>query len=165
VVADISGFDLAATRRLQLAAEAGRALALLTRSNREIKQLSAATTRWLVEPFVMPVDPRARASALNRHPIGCEQPREPGAGSSSYEQEPEPFASAHWQRIQSAGRWGPAWRVRLLRYKGHAGATEQSCHWLMRWDRAKGVVAIPANVVDRPGQASPAARDDRRQTA
>ncbi|MEM7306476.1 MAG: hypothetical protein AAF682_07395 [Planctomycetota bacterium] len=48
VVGDASGLDMAATRRLQLAAEAGRGLALLARPPREERQLSAAATRWRV---------------------------------------------------------------------------------------------------------------------
>ena len=48
VVADGSRLDMAATRRLQLAAEAGSALVLCARPPEEIDHLSAATTRWLV---------------------------------------------------------------------------------------------------------------------
>ncbi|MFT5049638.1 MAG: hypothetical protein ACI8QZ_001031 [Chlamydiales bacterium] len=59
VVADGSGFDMAATRRLQLAAEVGHGLALLLRPPREFKSLSAATTRWRVGRC-LPVDGVAR---------------------------------------------------------------------------------------------------------
>ncbi len=48
VVADASGLDMAATRRLQLAAEAGGGLGLLARPPREERELSAASTRWRV---------------------------------------------------------------------------------------------------------------------
>lgn len=48
VIADGSGFDLAATRRLQLAAEAGGGMCLLARPPWERRELSAAATRWLV---------------------------------------------------------------------------------------------------------------------
>jgi hypothetical protein len=48
VVADGSGLDMAATRRLQLAAEAGSTLVLCTRPPRELDRLSAAAVRWLV---------------------------------------------------------------------------------------------------------------------
>ena len=48
VVADGSGLNMAAARRLQLAAEAGGALGLLARPPNERGQLSAAATRWLV---------------------------------------------------------------------------------------------------------------------
>lgn len=56
VVADVNGLDLAATRRLQLAAESGRALALVTRSMRELGVPSSAAYRWLVQPIVSPTD-------------------------------------------------------------------------------------------------------------
>lgn len=48
VVADGSGFDMASTRRLQLAAEAGGGVCLLARPPWESAELSAASTRWLV---------------------------------------------------------------------------------------------------------------------
>ncbi|MFM9996161.1 MAG: ImuA family protein [Phycisphaerales bacterium] len=48
VIADGSGFDLAATRRLQLAGEAGDGLCLLARPPWERAELSAAATRWVV---------------------------------------------------------------------------------------------------------------------
>lgn len=50
VVADGSGFDLTASRRLQLAAEAGSALCLAARPWWEGDCLSAAQTRWRVRP-------------------------------------------------------------------------------------------------------------------
>lgn len=50
VVADGRGLDMAATRRLALAAEAGGGLALLLRPAWEARQLSAAATRWRVRP-------------------------------------------------------------------------------------------------------------------
>ena len=59
VVADGSGFDMAATRRLQLAAEVGHGLALILRPPGEFKTLSAATTRWCVGRC-LPVDGVAR---------------------------------------------------------------------------------------------------------
>ena len=48
VVADGSGLDMTATRRLQLAAEAGQTIGLLARPPDELGQLSAAATRWQV---------------------------------------------------------------------------------------------------------------------
>ena len=58
VIADGSRLDLSATRRLQLAAEAGGAICFLARPPRERCELSAATTRWQVS--VMPHDPNQR---------------------------------------------------------------------------------------------------------
>lgn len=54
VVADGAGFDLAATRRLQLAAKAGGALLMLARPMRELRGLSAAAVRWRVAPVPSP---------------------------------------------------------------------------------------------------------------
>ncbi len=48
VVADGSGFDMAATRRIQLVAKAHHTPALLVRPPWEACELSAAQTRWLV---------------------------------------------------------------------------------------------------------------------
>jgi hypothetical protein len=48
VIADGSRFKMAESRRLQLAAERGRALALLARPSWEAAELSAAATRWRV---------------------------------------------------------------------------------------------------------------------
>lgn len=48
VVLDGSGLDMSATRRLQLAAEAGGAVGLVMRPGAELAELSAAATRWLV---------------------------------------------------------------------------------------------------------------------
>jgi protein ImuA len=50
VLADASGLDMGASRRLQLAAEAGGGLGLLARPPQEAKSLSAAATRWVVSP-------------------------------------------------------------------------------------------------------------------
>jgi hypothetical protein len=50
VIADGSRLDMAATRRLQLAAEAGGSIALLARPPHEMDELSAAATRWAVRP-------------------------------------------------------------------------------------------------------------------
>ena len=56
VIADAAGMDMAASRRLQLAATGG-SLVLLARPERERHLLSAASTRWLVEPHTSPDAP------------------------------------------------------------------------------------------------------------
>jgi len=48
VIADGSGFDMAATRRIQLVAKAQRTLVLLVRPPWEVLELSAAQSRWMV---------------------------------------------------------------------------------------------------------------------
>jgi protein ImuA len=50
VVGDVEGMDMADSRRLQLAAEAGQTLGVLTRPAPEIRELSASGTRWVVSP-------------------------------------------------------------------------------------------------------------------
>lgn len=61
VVADGSGLDMRATRRMQLAAEAGRSFGLLARPAREERELSAAATRWRVRRSLRrDADPRPR---------------------------------------------------------------------------------------------------------
>ena len=52
VIADGRHWNMAATRRLQLAAREGGALVLLGRDGSETGQLSAAATRWRVLPMV-----------------------------------------------------------------------------------------------------------------
>lgn len=60
VVADGSGLSLRATRRLQLAAEAGRSLALMARPTHEASQRSAAAYRWIVR--TLPTEQREHAN-------------------------------------------------------------------------------------------------------
>jgi len=67
VVADARGLDLAATRRLQLAASSGRtAIGLLVRGVRDAGQLSAAGARWHVAPVPVPVPLPLPAAALQQ---------------------------------------------------------------------------------------------------
>jgi len=54
VIADESKFDMAQSRRLQLAAKSGDALVLLARPPQEAGQPSAAASRWLVSTVSSP---------------------------------------------------------------------------------------------------------------
>lgn len=54
VIADGTGLRMADSRRLQLAAESCKAIVLLTRPDAERGELSAARSRWLVEPSAEP---------------------------------------------------------------------------------------------------------------
>ena len=54
VIADGSRLDMAATRRLQLAARAGNTFGLIARPVSDLTQLSVAATRWLVQPTPSP---------------------------------------------------------------------------------------------------------------
>lgn len=68
VVADATGFDMAASRRLSLAAQAGEALALLARPPHEERELSAAATRWRVTRTGASLAPRWRLALLRAKP-------------------------------------------------------------------------------------------------
>jgi len=52
VIADGTSLDMAATRRLQLAAKARGAFVFLARPPQDLDRLSAASTRWFVHPSV-----------------------------------------------------------------------------------------------------------------
>lgn len=54
VFACARGLSTSDTRRLQLAAGAGGGLCILARPERELRSLSAASTRWRVEPAFSP---------------------------------------------------------------------------------------------------------------
>jgi hypothetical protein len=73
VVADASGLDIRATRRLQLAAEHGRTLTMLSRPPNDLGMPSVATYRWRVEPVVSPSDQPRWAVQLLR----CKDARYP----------------------------------------------------------------------------------------
>ncbi|UCD74810.1 MAG: hypothetical protein JSV91_13605, partial [Phycisphaerales bacterium] len=138
VIADGSGLRMAETRRLQLAAEAGRScerravnvqekkipgaggelpgVGLLVRPENELKELSAATTRWLV------------------HPVATTHPHSPPR---------------------------PRWTVRLLRNKAAPLAGDEEQTWLLEWDdHVQGIVHPSAEVVggSDPASESPAER-------
>lgn len=67
VIVDASGFDMAATRRLQLAAESRQgALGLLVRPPHELSRLSAASTRWRVIPGRQPAVNSAAGPSTDR---------------------------------------------------------------------------------------------------
>lgn len=72
IVADGSGLDMASTRRLQLSAESSGscegAVCLLARPLRERRALSAAATRWLVEPDPCEPDPSKNDLSENDGP-------------------------------------------------------------------------------------------------
>lgn len=71
VVADGSGFDMAGTRRLQLACEASSHPVLLARPAKELGELSAAFTRFRVERVVScSEEPSFRVSMLRSKGVG-----------------------------------------------------------------------------------------------
>jgi hypothetical protein len=66
VIVDGSGFDMADTRRLQLAAESRGGVCLLARPSWEASHLSAASTRWLVRAVHSPIATRRWSVELLR---------------------------------------------------------------------------------------------------
>lgn len=96
VIADGSRLDMSATRRLQLASEAGGALALLARPPTDCRELSAGATRWLVR--------RRAASDTHRAPgwsvelLRCKgvQPAPPPGAARRWDLE--------WDRAQGSVR-------------------------------------------------------------
>ncbi|MBX3375436.1 MAG: hypothetical protein KF678_00355 [Phycisphaeraceae bacterium] len=58
VIVDGSAFSMSITRRLQLAAAESGGLGLILRPHADLRQLSAAHTRWLVTPAPSLVSPR-----------------------------------------------------------------------------------------------------------
>jgi len=65
VIADGSKFDMAASRRLQLAVEAGGWMVHLARPPWEAKEISAATTRWRIARDISPAnEPRFQIELL-----------------------------------------------------------------------------------------------------
>jgi protein ImuA len=128
IVADGSHLTMAASRRLQLAAEAGEdeggsgtggekaPLLLLTRPPREAAALSAAATRWWVSPA-------------------------PSSGAG-------PCWSVSRLRAKGAAARGSG------RERNEAGMRR----WMLEWDHAQGVVAASADVVGGPGASASSVR-------
>jgi hypothetical protein len=140
VIADGSGFDMAATRRIQLVAKAHQSPVLLVRPPWEVHELSAAQTRWLVH-WDKAMERRsdeatkiasrvasARAEVLDKKDAkGWEEYTKGWNGESNI--------------------LNPRWSVELLRCKGRqVGAIQQSdsgLHiWTLEWDRGQGVVRV-----------------------
>lgn len=136
VIADGSGLDMAATRRLQLAAESGitnqqhgqgGAIALLARPPDERHVLSAAATRWWVQPQA---NPPAYSSIPEGLELGDGQGQAQGSGSqrSSNHQPLQHLRQHPLQRWNAAALTNaiaqvgesprPRWRLTLLRCKG-----------------------------------------------
>jgi hypothetical protein len=142
VIADGCGLSMAQTRRLQLAAEAGGALVLLARPPEEEAELSAAMTRWRITPAPSSTDrPRwsiellrrkGARGGLNVTTAGMTRAPRPPA----IVEEPITDGSVHFR--------GPA-----------AGAEAGMRHWLLEWNHVQGVIAVPADVVDRSREAPP----------
>lgn len=143
VVADGAGFDLTATRRLQLAAT--DTLLLVARPHERCAALSAAATRWRVQPdargAALPVGHGEGSAAMDAGcaptmAAGCAPTISAGCASTMAE-----FVRALAARLPRE----PAFTIELLRHKGACGwdgAVQVTHAW--QW---QGVDAVPTPVV------------------
>lgn len=154
VAADGARLDMAATRRLQLAAEAGRSLLLLARPHHEINELSAAATRWVVRPGIEAgaVAPTLDCRIRSRFAIQDQ--------SSTRHHLESQISDLRFRISDWRSPINPRWIVQLLRCKGVrptlGPASDQPC-WALEWNGAKGLIHLATDVVDRPGSKAPAA--------
>jgi len=155
VIVDGRGFDMAATRRLQLAAEAGRraadsrahagcsAVCVLARPARDRTVLSAATTRWRIG--WQPPDP---LKALN--PLDALGARGVLDG---------PDAQRRINAGMSTTSFTRRWTVELLRCKGvqPGDAHRADRAWCVEQDDATRALCVVAHLPNRSSQAQAAA--------
>jgi hypothetical protein len=136
VIADGRGLSMSQTRRLQLAAEAGGTLALLARPPEEAGELSAARTRWRVSPTPSATDrPRWNIELLHRKGARGDL-NVTTTGEARATRPPAVVAEEpHHERNHTL-----------------PGAKAGMRHWLLEWNHVQGVVAVPADVVDRSGE-------------
>lgn len=150
VIADGSRLDMPATRRLQLAAEAGRSIALIARPPHELNELSAAATRWIAQPTTF--HHADTETQRKRNGIAND------AGDASplrgkLEAASQSFLSS-LRPLRLCGETSPRWIVQLLRCKGlrPTPPTTAPAHntWAVEWNSAQGCINQLADVVDRP---------------
>jgi protein ImuA len=122
VVGEVWEADLTATRRLQLAAEAGRATALLLKPADAKPVPSAAVTAW-------------RITAAPSGPVAW------GTGARSAPLIASRKEAAPW----AAGIGAERWRVELVRCRG--GVPRQ---WLLEWNDETHRLAVAAELRNRP---------------
>lgn len=125
VVADGRGFDMAATRRIQLAAKTHHTPALLARPPWEADELSAAQTRWLVRWE------------------GATKPRSDEATKG--EEDEAALLHPRWrvELLRCKGR--PV---------GLVGQFDSGpCGWALEWDRDEGAVRLSTTVAHPVGAA------------
>jgi protein ImuA len=140
VIADATRLDMAGSRRLQLAAEAGGTIGLLARPLWERGVISAAETRWLVTPEPVPLTTPPR---LSRESTGAFV----GVGLSA-------TATESW----------PRWSLELLRCKG-ASLAAQEGRWVVEWrpeaGRETNPLRVPPDVERGLGEKAPAPLERR----
>ena len=129
VVGDGRGFDVAATRRLQLGARAGGAggagaMGLLARPPTDGARMSVSSSRWLVG--------RAPASDVGR--------------------------TSGALRGGESGGMNPRWIVELVRCKGLQPVAEAPRRWCVEWNCETDHLSLVADVVGGSGRAAEAER-------
>ena len=146
VVAEGSGLSMAATRRLQLAARAGAmergggAVVLLARPPGERGALSAAASRWAVTPILAPGRwPRWRVRLWR-----CKD--------ADASMAPDARDGPARSRLEGEGPEAGARRVSAPQ-GGGLGVGES---FVLEWNHARGLVAVPAELADRSEAASTA---------
>ncbi len=123
VAGEVGNLTLAASRRLQLAAEAGGGLGLLVRvrTKKAAKTVTAATTRWEVAVA-------ASAETLASRRVARQT-----------------LASRRVARQTLEGLGQARWDVRLARCRGG-----RERHWLMEWNHETHCFAVVAPVAGQP---------------
>jgi len=139
VIADGSGFDMAATRRIQLVTKAHQTPALFVRPPWEWRELSAAQTRWLV---------RWEAS--------------PG----QVDEEPSSF-HPRWkvELLRCKGR--PIGHFPSMDLRSVSVGQADSCpsEWVLEWNRGEGTVHLLAPMAGATGEAGAYTNGRRLQRA
>lgn len=184
VVSDATGFDMTATRRLQLAAESGLrhtqrvgqpgmigGFGLLVRPPREISQLSAAATRWMVRRFEPRPQNNINTQSDSQPVARCGWRRRCipfmfGASRASVQNPISVTTTEAWRRDQ----WRPRWVIQLVRCKGvqpvpvsQRHAMEQTCRWVVEQNRAEGPGVVLSNVVGGSRE-TPTSQDQPQQS-
>ena len=167
VIADGSGLDMAATRRLQLAAEAGLrggggGIAIFARPPHEERQLSAASTRWRVVQEAE-VSSQESGDREQKPEVRSQRPEISSQESEAVIQKSGSIVglSSTFRLLSSdsclltPAPFSPRWRVHLLRCKGGNldALSRGDDNWLVEWRYETCTVAVSADVVDRSGAA------------
>jgi hypothetical protein len=154
VVADGRQFDMAQSRRLQLAAESGTALAMLWRHESERGSISVAHHRWHVTPMAASTEPHGQAlpggDAIRRQRgprWRIEQVRcKIGASEAAIVRQ-----TVNGEVMEARGLAADQDRDGQNPSRVRAGTARV---FVVEHDDAQGVVPVPADVVDRPRAAS-----------
>ncbi len=152
VIADGSSLDMAATRRLQLAAKSRGAFIFLARPPQDLDKLSAASTRWMIAPGGMPkpglFGRRHGGAALDHATQGYLRTASSKFEIRSSKKEGQRGNEADATKAGASGQQGnPEWTLELLRCKRMQPSTSRPV-WLVEWNRAANVIGIHTPVCD-----------------